>query len=235
MLLEVKNIDVSYGFLQILWDVSLFVEKGEYVGLIGPNGAGKSTTLKAIGGLLETSAGRITFNGEQIEGIPAHSICRKGAVYISEELNLFTQMTVYENMALGANIVKDKDKLSSQFDFVFDLFPRLAERQNQLAGTMSGGERKMLAIARGMMSSPSLMLVDEPSFGLSPQMSAAVFKSLAVLNGKGVTILLVEQNVTKTLQVTDRGYVLEKGKIVLEGKSSELTRNDHVRKVFLGT
>lgn len=235
MLLEVKNIDAGYGFLQVLWDVSLIVEKGEYIGLIGPNGAGKSTTLKSIGGLIEPFSGGITFNGEQIEGISASSVCRKGMVYISEELNLFTQMTVSENLALGAYTVKDKKKLSTRLDFVFDLFPRLAERKDQLAGTMSGGERKMLAIARGMMSSPSLMLVDEPSLGLSPQLSAAVFKSLEVLKDKGVTILLVEQNVTKTLQVTDRGYVLEKGKIVLEGKSSELAQNDHVRKVFLGT
>lgn len=234
MLLEVKNIVAGYGFLQVLWDVSLLVETGEYIGLIGPNGAGKSTTLKAISGLLEPSNGCITFNGEQIGGLSTNSVCRKGIVYISEELNLFTQMTVSENLVLGAYIVKDKNKLNTRLDFVFDLFPRLAERKKQLAGTMSGGERKMLAIARGMMSSPALMLVDEPSLGLSPQMSAAVFKSLDVLNSKGVTILLVEQNVTKTLQVTDRGYVLEKGKVVLEGKSSELAQNDHVRKVFLG-
>jgi branched-chain amino acid transport system ATP-binding protein len=234
VLLEVKNLDAGYGFLQVLWDVSLNVETGEYIGLIGPNGAGKSTTLKSIGGLIEPISGGIIFKGEKIEGISTSSICRKGIVYISEELNLFTQMSVRENLAMGAYTVKDKKKLSTGLDFVFDLFPRLAERRDQLSGTMSGGERKMLALARGMMSFPSLMLVDEPSLGLSPQLAASVFKSLEVLRNEGVTILLVEQNVTKTLQVTDRGYVLEKGKIVLEGKSSELARNGHVRKVFLG-
>lgn len=235
MLLEVKNLDAGYGFLQVLWDVSLKVDVGEYICLIGPNGAGKSTTLKSIGGLVKPKSGDITFKGEKIEGIPASRVCRKGIVYISEELNLFTQMTVSENLSMGAYTVKEKKEVITALEFVFDLFPRLAERKDQLAGTMSGGERKMLAIARGMMSSPSLMLVDEPSLGLSPQLTAAVFKSLEVLKDKGVTILLVEQNVTKTLQVTDRGYVLEKGKIVLDGKSSDLAQDDYVRKVFLGT
>ncbi len=234
MLLEVKNIDAGYGFLQVLWDVSLSVDTGEYICLIGPNGAGKSTTLKSISGLVQPINGGIKFKDEKIDGLPTSRICRKGIVYISEELNLFTQMTVRENLIMGAYTIKDKQKLTAGLDFVFELFPRLAERKDQLAGTMSGGERKMLALARGMMSSPALMLVDEPSLGLSPQLTTAVFKSLEVLRNQGITILLVEQNVTKTLQVTDRGYVLEKGKIVLEGKSSDLAQDDHVRKVFLG-
>jgi len=234
LLLEVKNIDAGYGFLQVLWDVSLSVDTGEYISLIGPNGAGKSTTLKAISGLITPINGGVKFKDEKIDGLPASRVCRKGIVYISEELNLFTQMTVRENLAMGAYTVKDKQKLTAGLDFVFELFPRLAERKDQLAGTMSGGERKMLALARGMMSSPSLMLVDEPSLGLSPRLTTVVFKCLEVLRNQGITILLVEQNVTKTLQVTDRGYVLEKGKIVLEGKSSDLAQDDHVRKAFLG-
>ncbi|MBW2058410.1 MAG: ABC transporter ATP-binding protein [Deltaproteobacteria bacterium] len=233
-LLEVENLDAGYGFLQVIWEVSLDVRPGEYVCLIGPNGAGKSTTLKSIAGLLEPKEGRIIFKGEPIDGLPGDRVCRKGISYISEELNLFTGMTVQENLAMGAYAVRDKRKIAQSLDFVFGLFPPLKERERQLAGTMSGGERKMLAIARGLMSAPSLLLVDEPSLGLAPQLTAAVFRALDVLKKEGVTILLVEQNVTKTLQVTDRGYVLEKGKIVLRGRSSDLARDDHVRKVYLG-
>ncbi|MEW6265118.1 MAG: ABC transporter ATP-binding protein [Thermodesulfobacteriota bacterium] len=234
MLLEINNLNSGYGFLQVLWDVTLKVDAGEYVCIIGPNGAGKSTTLKSICGLVNPQSGRIAFRGREIARQAPHRVCRQGLAYISEELNLFTQMTVRENLALGAYTVKDKKTAQERLSFVFDLFPRLKERENQLAGTMSGGERKMLAIARGMMTKPALMLVDEPSLGLSPQMTTAVFQALEVLKSQGVTILLVEQNVTKTLQVTDRGYVLEKGKIVLEGRSPDLAQNDYVRRVFLG-
>jgi branched-chain amino acid transport system ATP-binding protein len=157
-----------------------------------------------------------------------------GLSYISEETNLFTAMTVRENLTMGAYTLRDRKRLRENLGFVFDLFPRLRERQNQLAGTMSGGERKMLAIGRGMMATPAILLVDEPSLGLAPQVTVDVFKALDILRKNGVTLLLVEQNVTKTLQVTDRGYILEKGKIVLQGKSSDLAQNEHVRKVFLG-
>jgi branched-chain amino acid transport system ATP-binding protein len=234
LLLEVKNLDAAYGFLQVLWDLSFHVKKGEYVFLVGPNGAGKSTTLKSIAGLLRPKSGAITFRGEPIGGLPGNRVCLKGVSYISEELNLFTGMTVEENLAMGAYTVKDKKSAIENLGSVFELFPPLRERKRQLAGTMSGGERKMLAIARGMMSAPSLLLVDEPSLGLAPQLTAAVFRALDVLKGEGMTILLVEQNVTRTLQVTDRGYVLEKGRIVLKGRSSELSLDDHVRKVYLG-
>ena len=234
MLLEVKELNSGYGFLQVLWDVSLGVEAKEYVCLVGPNGAGKSTTLKTISGLIRPKSGEILFKEEPIGGLPGNRVCRKGISYISEELNLFTRMTVEENLAMGAYLVTDDDRQQKALGFVYELFPRLRERKNQLAGTMSGGERKMLAIARGMMSSPELLLVDEPSLGLAPQLIRDVFKALDVLKERGTTILLVEQNVTKTLRVTDRAYVIEKGKITLEGKSSDLARHEHVRKAFLG-
>ncbi len=234
MLLEVNNLNAGYGFLQVLWDVSLSVAMREYVCLVGPNGAGKSTTLKTISGLIRPKSGEIRFKGEPIGGFSGNKVCRKGISYISEELNLFTRMTVEENLAMGAYLITDEEEHQRNLNFVFELFPRLQERKNQLAGTMSGGERKMLAIARGMMSSPDLLLVDEPSLGLAPQLIKGVFKALDILKERGMTILLVEQNVTKTLQVTDRAYVIEKGKIALEGKSSDLSRHDHVRKAFLG-
>lgn len=233
-LLDVKNLASGYGFLQVLWDVSLTVGAGEFVCLIGPNGAGKSTTLKTICGLVELKGGDILFKGEPIGGLPGDTVSRKGVSYISEALNLFTGMTVEENLAMGAYTIKDKKRVKNHFNFVYELFPRLKEREKQFAGTLSGGERKMLAVARGMMSEPALLLVDEPSLGLAPQLTAAVFRALNTLNGQGMTILLVEQNVTKTLRVTERGYVLEKGRIVLEGKSSDMAENEHVRKVYLG-
>lgn len=234
MLLEVKNLNAGYGFLQILRDVSLTVDSGEYVCLVGPNGAGKSTTLKAIAGLIEPMSGEILFKGELINGLPGNKVARKGIAFVSEEMNLFVNMTVQENLALGAYSIKDKRLQKDRLDFVYNLFPRLAERRNQLAGTMSGGERKMLAIGRGLMSNPTLLLVDEPSFGLAPLLTESVFQSLDTLVAQGVTIMLVEQNVTKTLSVTDRGYVLENGRIELSGKSSDLACDAHVRKVFLG-
>ena len=232
--LQIDHLDSGYGFLQVLWDVSLIVDQGEYVCLVGPNGAGKSTFLKSIAGLVTPMGGSIAFCGNPISRLPGDKICRLGISYISEALNLFAGMTVQENLSMGAYTVDDKARILENQDFVFELFPVLKDRRKQLAGTMSGGERKMLAIGRGLMSSPSLLLVDEPSLGLAPQMTATVFRALDVLKKKGVTILLVEQNVTKTLQVTDRGYVLEKGKIVIDGPSSDLSRNKHVRKAYLG-
>jgi ABC-type branched-subunit amino acid transport system ATPase component len=234
MLLEVEQLNAGYGFLQILRDVSLRVDVGEYVCLVGPNGAGKSTTLKTIAGLIHPSSGVIRFKGESIDGLPGYRVARRGIAYISEEMNLFTNMSVHENLLMGAYSIKDRAVQKERLDFVYDLFPRLEERKGQLAGTMSGGERKMLAIGRGLMSRPELLLVDEPSFGLAPQLTASVFGSLDTLKRGGVTILLVEQNVTKTLAVTDRGYVLENGRIELQGASAELSRDPHVRKVFLG-
>lgn len=234
MLLEVKNINAGYGFLQILRDVSLNIEKGEYVCLIGPNGAGKSTTLKTIAGHMNPTSGEILYNGNRIDGFTGNKTAQNGIAYISEEMNLFVNMTVEENLYMGAYTIRDKKRQKENLDYVYDLFPRLIERRKQLAGTMSGGERKMLAIGRGLMANPTLILVDEPSFGLAPLLTEDVFNSLDKLNAQGVTILLVEQNVTKTLNVTDRGYVLENGQIKLSEKSSELSSNPYVKKVFLG-
>lgn len=234
MLLEIKNLDAGYGYLQILRSVSLNIDKGEYVCIVGPNGAGKSTTMKTVAGLISPMKGSIVFNGEDITGLDASQITKKGISFVSEEMNLFVNMTVRENLYMGAYIIKDKKVQDERLDFVFELFPRLAERKDQLAGTMSGGERKMLAIGRGMMSDPQLLLVDEPSFGLAPQLTAHVFESLDTLKNRGVTIMLVEQNVTKTLSVTDRGYILENGKIGMAGRSCDLADDPYVRKVFLG-
>ena len=234
MLLEVKNLNAGYGYLQILRDVSFQVDKGEYVCLVGPNGAGKSTTLRSISGLLSPMNGELLFRNEPINGCSADQITRKGIAFVSEEMNLFVNMSVMENLNMGAYTLKDNDKKRELVEFVFDLFPRLKERSRQLAGTMSGGERKMLAIGRGLMSDPELLLVDEPSFGLAPLLTESVFDALDTLVKKGMTIMLVEQNVTKTLEVTSRGYVLENGRISLAGNSRDLATDPHVRKVFLG-
>lgn len=234
MLLEVENVDAGYGFLQVLRDVSLHVDQGEFVALVGPNGAGKTTTLRTIAGLLRPSQGDILFKGQSILAVPPHKVCYLGISFISETLNLFTQMTVRENLLLGAYSVRDQRQILSSLDYVYQLFPRLKERRNQLAGTLSGGERKMLAIGRGIMSSPSLLLVDEPSLGLAPNLTVDVFNALETLRQSGVTILLVEQNVNTTLKITDRAYVLEQGQIVLEGNSRELLTNRHVKEAYLG-
>ncbi len=233
-MLEVKNLNSGYGFLQVLWDVSLKISEGEFIALVGPNGAGKSTTLKTIAGLITPKGGDIIFKGETITGTPANLTSRMGISFVSESLNLFTNMSIYENLLLGAYIIEDKQEQLDTIDFVFGLFPRLKARRNQLAGTLSGGERKMLAIARGIMSKPSLLMVDEPSLGLAPKLTLDVFDALETLRQGGMTILLVEQNVNTTLHITDRGYVLEQGQMILEGPSKELLENDHVKKAFLG-
>lgn len=233
-MLEVKNVDAGYDFLQVIWDVTFHVADGEFVALIGPNGAGKTTTLRTIAGLLTPPRGQVRFQDRPIHGLPAHQISRMGISFVSETLNLFPAMSVYENLLLGAYTVHNKAVIQTNLSFVFDLFPRLHERRNQLAGTLSGGERKMLAIARGMMSSPALMLVDEPSLGLAPKLTLAVFDALQALRQRGVTILLVEQNVNTTLHMADRAYVIEQGRIVLEGQGTDLLNNVHVQKAYLG-
>ena len=233
-LLELTNVNSKYDFLQILWDVSLEVGEGEFVALVGPNGAGKTTTLRTIAGLLAPMSGEISFKGKAIGGMPAHTVSRLGISYVSEGLNLFTDMSVRENLLLGAYAVNDKKQELETLEFVYHLFPRLKEREKQLAGTMSGGERKMLAIARGMMSNPELLLVDEPSLGLAPHLTHDVFRALLELRKRGVTILLVEQNVNATLEITDRAYILEHGRIAMEGPSKEMKANEHVRNAYLG-
>jgi branched-chain amino acid transport system ATP-binding protein len=232
--LEVRNLDAGYEFLQVLWGVSLRVGEGEFVALVGPNGSGKTTLLKTIAGLLGLRQGEILYRGKRIDGLSAHQICRMGVGQVSETLNLFQAMSVYENLWLGAYAVRERARKVASLGFVFDVFPRLRERRGQLAGTLSGGERKMLAIGRALMSSPVLLLVDEPSLGLSPQSTMSVFRALETLHDRGTTILLVEQNVSMTLNITDRAYVLEQGRMVLEGRSRDLLKDGKVQKAYLG-
>lgn len=233
-MLEIRNLHAGYTYVQVLWDVSLQVNEGEFVALVGPNGAGKTTLLRTVAGLIAPYQGDILFRGRSIAGLAAHTISNMGISYISESLNLFTGMSVYENLLVGAHTVRDRRAQAQAIEFVYELFPRLQERHSQLAGTLSGGERKMLAIGRGLMARPALMLVDEPSLGLAPMLTADVFRALQTLHQQGVTILLVEQNVNATLRITDRAYVLEHGKIVLTGTSQELLNDAHVKAAFLG-
>ncbi|MFZ5945622.1 MAG: ABC transporter ATP-binding protein [Bacillota bacterium] len=233
-MLKLSNIDAGYGKLGVLWDISLSVNQGEFVALIGPNGVGKTTTLRTIAGLVKPTAGEIAFMEKRIDQKPTQEITRLGISFITDDGCLFSGMTVYENLLLGAYSIRDKEKVKVLLKDVLELFPRLAERKKQFAGTLSGGERKMLAIARGLMSDPKLMLVDEPSLGLAPMLVLAVFETLKKLTTRGVTVLLVEQNVNTTLKFVDRAYVLEQGQIVLEGSSSKLSENEHVRKSYLG-
>ncbi len=235
MFLEVKNLDAGYGFMHVLRNMSFSLERGEYVCLIGPNGAGKSTTLKTVAGLLKPMSGAVTFDGREIGGLPANQVAASGLVYISEEMNLFVNMSVHENLMMGGYLIREKERLQSRQEYVYDLFPRLRERSRQLAGTMSGGERKMLAIGRALMSYPQLLLVDEPSFGLAPKITDKVFEALGTLNREqGITLVVVEQNVTKTLACSQRGYVVEFGAINVAGTCAELASNEHVKKAYLG-
>jgi len=233
-MLRVTELDAGYGFLRVVHGISLQVSQGELVALLGPNGAGKSTTLKCIAGLVRPWKGDITFQGRAIGGMRGDRVNGLGIGLVSESLNLFTGMTVYENLLMGAYSVAEAEKRRRSLDFVFGLFPRLAERRPQLAGTLSGGERKMLAIGRALMGGPSLLLVDEPSLGLAPKLTQQVFDALRKLSDDGLTILLVEQNVTATLEMVDRAYVLEQGEIVLEGSAQKLSESEHVKDVYLG-
>jgi branched-chain amino acid transport system ATP-binding protein len=233
-MLELKNISAGYGECTVLWDVSISVKEGEFVALLGSNGAGKTTTLFCISGLIVPSQGEITFLGKNICGCPTHEISRQGISFVPEDGRLFLEMTVWENLVMGAFCINQRSKVNENLTYMLDLFPRLKERRKQLAGTLSGGERKMLSIARGLMANPKILLVDEPSLGLAPKMVVAVFEVLKELSSQGVTILLVEQNTNTTLEITDRAYVLEHGKVVLEGKSSQLLENDHIKKSYLG-
>jgi branched-chain amino acid transport system ATP-binding protein len=232
--LQLTGVEAGYDLLQVLWGVDLHVDEGEFVALLGPNGAGKTTTLRTIAGFLQPIRGSVMFRGAHLDGVSPHLVSTTGVGYVSESLNLFPAMSVYENLLVGAYAVKDRARISSTMDLVFELFPRLLERRDQLAGTLSGGERKMLAIGRGLMPSPSLLLVDEPSLGLAPMATLTAFEALKALHGRGVTILLVEQNVNTTLHLVDRAYVLEQGQIVLEGTGQELLGNRHVQEAYLG-
>lgn len=232
--LKLNNIYAGYNNLNVLWDISIHIRKGEFVCLVGPNGVGKTTTLRAVSGIIAPTRGEILFMGRRIEGLPAYKIARLGISFVTDNGSLFPGMTVQENLLLGAYTIQDKKKIKTLLHNIIDLFPRLAERKNQIAGTLSGGERKMLAIARGLMSGPELIIVDEPSLGLEPKLVLAVFENLKRLKKQGVTILMVEQNVNTTLKIVDRGYLLEQGRIVEEGTSQQLRENERIKKSYLG-
>lgn len=239
MLLEVKDLTVYYGSVQALNNVSLSVNEGEIVAMIGPNGAGKSTALKAMCGLLKATGGEITkgevlFSGESIKNIPPHDLVKKGISLVPEGRRVFSSMTVTENLEMGGYTRNDKKTTRVSLDRIFDLFPVLNKRRKQKAGTLSGGEQQMLAIGRALMLQPMLLLLDEPSLGLSPNYVVTVFEKLEETNKIGTTILLVEQNARIALEYADRGYVFKIGEIFLEGTGEDLLRNDEIKKSFLG-
>ena len=233
-LLEVENMHSYYGHIHALQGVSLTVEEGEVVTLIGSNGAGKTTTLRSIHGILPPREGRIIFNGEEIQGTPAHDMIGKGIAQSPEGRKIFSRMTVLENLEMGAYHRNDRSEIRQDMDRVFDLFPRLKERVKQEAGTMSGGEQQMLAIGRALMSRPKLLLLDEPSMGLAPVLVERIFEIIREINNQGTTILLVEQNANVALEIATRGYVLETGKIVNSAPAEKLREDPTVREAYLG-
>lgn len=233
-LLEIKDLEVYYGIIQAIKGVSFHVDKGEIIALIGANGAGKTTILHTITGLLAAQNGTVTFNDVNISKIPAHKIVAMGMAHVPEGRRVFSNLTVLQNLKMGAYTRKDKSEIENSLANVYKRFPRLEERQNQLAGTLSGGEQQMLAMGRALMSNPSIILMDEPSMGLSPIYVNEIFDIIQEVSKSGTTVLLVEQNAKKALSIADRAYVLETGKIVLEGKASDLLNNDDIKKAYLG-
>ncbi len=233
-MLEVNDLKVYYGVIQAIKGVSFHVDEGEVVALIGANGAGKTTILHTISGLLAPKEGRVTFEGKDILKTPGHKIVSMGMVHVPEGRRVFAQMSVLQNLKMGAYTRKDKEEIKHSLKNVFDRFPRLEERQNQLAGTLSGGEQQMLAMGRALMSHPKLILMDEPSMGLSPIFVNEIFDIIEEVSKGGTTVLLVEQNAKKALSIADRAYVLETGNIVLEGNAEELLHNDAIKKAYLG-
>lgn len=233
-LLEVKDLQVYYGVIQALKGISFEVNEGEIVTLIGANGAGKTTTMQSIIGLIPSWHGTVTFDGQDITKTPCHKIVHMGLTQVPEGRRVFQELTVYENLLMGGFSQKDQVTLKKDIENIYERFPRLAERKNQIAGTLSGGEQQMLAIGRAMMSRPKLLLLDEPSMGLSPLLVDQVFEIIKQLRDDGTTILLVEQNAGKSLAISDRAYVLELGQIVLSGTGAELAASDEVKKAYLG-
>ncbi|NQE46004.1 putative branched-chain amino acid transport ATP-binding protein LivG [ANME-1 cluster archaeon GoMg2] len=233
-MLNIKDLNVAYEKVQVLWDVSFNITEGEVVTLLGSNGAGKSTTVKTIQGLLKPKSGSIRFMDKPIEGLPAYKIVSEGIALVPEGREIFPKMSVLENLILGAYVSRAKDSQDESLEWVFKLYPKLNERKKQLAGTMSGGEQQMLAIARALMSKPKLLILDEPSLGLAPVVVLQVFDIIKKLREEGVTVLLVEQNVHHALEISDRAYVLEKGRIILEGKGSDLLSDKYVKEAYLG-
>lgn len=234
-MLEIKAIDVGYGDVQVLDEVSLQVEKGELVAVIGSNGAGKTTLLKSISGLLRPSKGSIEFKGMEISCMAPEKIVAQGIVQVPEGRLLFPDMSVRENLEMGAFLSDDKSEVNARFRDVYDLFPILEERKTQLASTLSGGERQMLAIGRGLMAGPELFIFDEPSLGLAPKLVVTIFEMIEHINQNlGITVMLIEQNVRKSCEISARAYVVENGKIVLTGTGEEMLENEHVKKAYLG-
>ena len=234
-MLKVETISVFYGKAIVLKEVSLYVEKGELVTLLGANGAGKSTLLKTLSGIQRPKEGRILLEGEEIQKLPPHQIVKRGVIHVPEGRELFPDLTVHENLWMGSYLREDTSAVKEDLDFVFGLFPRLEERKSQTAGTLSGGESQMLAIARGLLSAPKLFMLDEPSLGIAPLMRDTIFQTvLQIYKEREITLLLVEQNAKWALGVSSRGYILENGAITLEGKGSDLAENEYVKKAYLG-
>ena len=234
-MLTVENISVYYGKAIALKEISLFIERKELVTLLGANGAGKSTLLKTLSGIQRPREGKILLEGEYIHKLPPHQIVKRGVIHVPEGRELFPDLTVQENLRMGAYLRKDSTSVNRDIDFVFKIFPRLEERKNQTAGTLSGGEAQMLAIARGLLSSPKILMLDEPSLGIAPVMRDTIFQTvLQIYKEKELTLLLVEQNAKWALSVSSRGYLLENGKITLKGTGKELEENEYVKKAYLG-
>ncbi|MFM1768605.1 MAG: hypothetical protein RJA22_1134 [Verrucomicrobiota bacterium] len=233
--LEVKNLTVNYGVITALQGVSLAVRQGDIVTLIGANGAGKTTTLRAISGLLKARAGEVLYEGRPIMNLPPHEIVRQGLAHVPEGRMVFANLSVMENLRMGAYLVRDRHAIAQGLDYVFGVFPRLKEREKQLAGTLSGGEQQMLAIGRALMGKPKFLMLDEPSLGIAPLLVQKIFEKIVEINREqGLTILLVEQNANLALEVSRYGYVLETGRILLEGPAAELRANPQVRSAYLG-
>jgi branched-chain amino acid transport system ATP-binding protein len=233
-MLEVKNVDVFYGDVQVLWDVSFNVQKGEIVALIGANGSGKTTSLNTVSSILKPRKGAVTYEGQALHTRAPHDLVGLGIAHVPEARHLFPEMTVKENLLLGALTPGAKKARPEMLEKVYGIFPRLKEREKQAAGTLSGGEQQMCAIARGLMSKPRLLMLDEPSLGLSPILVTDIFRVIQEVHDAGVTVLLIEQNVFKTLAIADRAYVLENGRIVLTGTGKDLLNDEHVKKAYLG-
>ncbi len=233
-MLEIKDIQVYYGMIQAIKGVSFHVDEGEVVALIGANGAGKTTILHTISGLLSPKSGSVLFEGKDITKVPGHKIVSMGMAHVPEGRRVFAQLTVLQNLKMGAYTRKNKEEIQQTLQTVFERFPRLEERQNQPAGTLSGGEQQMLAMGRALMSHPKIILMDEPSMGLSPIFVNEIFDIIQAVRDSGTTVLLVEQNARKALAIADRAYVLETGRIVLDGKADDLLENDSIKKAYLG-
>ena len=233
-MLSVNNLQVHYGMIQAIKDVSFEVNEGEVIALIGANGAGKTTILHTVSGLLQPTKGSVIFEGQDITKVPAHKIVSLGMAHVPEGRRVFAQLTVLENLKLGAYTRKDKNEMEETLKMIYKRFPRLEERKNQVAGTLSGGEQQMLAMGRALMSHPKIILMDEPSMGLSPIFVEEVFKIIRDISAEGVTVLLVEQNAKKALNIADRAYVLETGNIILRGDAKKLMNDESVKKAYLG-